>query len=385
MKKLRILFYLNILRDGAGMINREAGFAEELAARGHEVTILSHFRATKSVAKPVRVETVFKTPYTNWLYDRPFGFPKTIHTFQRVVRRLRPHVVMVDLPQEAKWAIRYRRKYGYRVLFTYHGVANGKYYSGQEAETLDRLRNFGHEMLRQSDSIVVVSDFLKDEIDSLGRSAHRLHNGVDRKLFSSSRSFKNLGARGPIVLFIGRYTPYKGAINVVRAFARIASEVPDAELVMRGFFEDGSYLSQMQAIVDEHGINSRVHFLGPLDGSEMPYWMNLSTIFANGSDDETFCMPLLEAESCGVACLGFKAGGVPEVVKHGETGFLAEPEDIEGYALNMKRLLCENDLRAEFQAAASEHAEKFTYANLTNQLEPILLDLVSRKRGSGSS
>ena len=47
MKHLKILFYLNILRDGAGMINREIGFAEELVKRGHKVTILSHFQAIK--------------------------------------------------------------------------------------------------------------------------------------------------------------------------------------------------------------------------------------------------------------------------------------------------------------------------------------------------
>jgi len=367
-----VFFFMNWLRDGAGMINREIGFAEELAERGAKVSVASHFRPSNHLKNPdIPVDTVVPTRYLDLFYQHALTKPWVGLRIKKILAKHRPEIVFVDLPAEAYWALKFRKKFGYKIVFTYHGVADSSFYAGDEAKALDDQRAWCHKLLRDVDQVIVVSDFLLAETEKAGVEAKRLHNGFDTDRCSPERRIKNLLIAGPLVLFVGRYTEYKGAFNIVKAFAQAVKNVPDAELVMHGYKERSGYMKEITDFIAAEGITDKVHLFGPIDGGEMMYRVNASTIFANGSLDETFCMPLLEAEACGKACVAFAAGGIPEVVIHGKSGLLAPPGDIEAYAEHLVTLLSDDAVRAEFETNALAHAENFTYPVLCDQLESI--------------
>ncbi len=66
---MKILFFLNIMRKGAGMINREMCFANELHRNGHEVSILSYFKPTSKVDDGISVSCVYPSRYIDRLYN----------------------------------------------------------------------------------------------------------------------------------------------------------------------------------------------------------------------------------------------------------------------------------------------------------------------------
>ncbi len=370
---IRPLFFLNIVRDGAGMINRELGFAGELRRRGYAVHILSYFKAQDSlIPEGVSSSELIPSKYRALFYRRLVAFPYVLVKLFLTLRRFRPTHVFVDLPNEAWWALLLKRVFGYEVIFTYHGVADSRFYTGNAARELDQVRAYGHRMLQKVDRVWVVSDFLLEETSRLGIHAQRLYNGVDLQRCSADRQIENLHTANPIVLFVGRYTEYKGALNVVKAFIQAQATVPDAMLVMRGYFERPDYEEEIRTAIKEAGLEQRILMFGPVEGGEMMYWVNMATVFINGSVDETFCMPLLEAQACGIPCVAFAAGGIPEVVLHGETGWLAAPGDVGEMAGYLTRLLSNPSEHAQFAARGNEHAGGFRYEVLTDQWEELL-------------
>ena len=380
VRGLRVVFFLNILRDGAGMVNRELGFAEALAKAGATVTVLSYFKpASIPAIEGLTFKRILPVKYYDFLYETGVGFCAAYLRVRRAFAQLKPDLVFVDLPHEASWAVRFRAALHYRVIFTYHGVANSAFYEGAVARALDQTRAAGHTQLQQVDRVLVVSDFLLAETESIGVSATRVHNGVDCRRFNPERKLNNITQSGPTVLFIGRYTEYKGALNVVRAFRRTLKQVPDAELIMHGYFESADYIQQIQAYVAQHNMTDHVKMFGPIDGREMAYRINLCSVFVNGSIDETFCMPLLEAQACGRPCVAFAAGGIPEVVADGTSGFLCPPEDVDAFGEKMAILLSDDVLRQKMGEQALVHAKQYTYDVLSRSLMDVLCDVMEAK------
>ena len=373
---MRILFFMNILRDGAGMINREISYAEQLVERNHTVKILSYFKPTAKVNPRIKVSCIYPTKYIDKLYDslvsKPYAF---INIFIQLFI-YKPEIVMVDLPGEARWAVMFRRFFNYKVIFTYHGVADPGFYSGEDASKLKKLRDFGHNMLKKVDRVIVVSDFLQEEVSKLGIAAQTLHNGFDQFLFNPTNY--HVKERNKLV-FIGRFTEYKGAFNVVKAFARVNRQNPKAKLEMFGHLESPEYLNKIKAYIDKHSLSSAVKIAGPLTPKKTSQKMKECGLFINGSVDETFCMPLLEAQACGTPCIAFAAGGIPEVVNHGETGLLAPANDVDTMAQNIEMLLNDNKLYNQFVKNTHTHSRSFNYRVLAPQLENTLVRLCSDK------
>ena len=124
LKDKKILFFMNILRDGAGMINREIGFVCELKKRGFDVSVLSYFRPQKSLSDPsIPVDRVFRTNYYTSLYESPIFFPLAFILVFFKLLKFKPDVIFVDLAHENRWASIFKPIFGYKIVSTYHGVA----------------------------------------------------------------------------------------------------------------------------------------------------------------------------------------------------------------------------------------------------------------------
>lgn len=225
-------------------------------------------------------------------------------------------------------------------------------------ESYYRITKFS---IDQSDGITTVSEFLKRETEErfqIQTPIEVIPNFVDTERFNCSRglctrsTFAEKGEQ--IVVHISNFRPVKRIEDVISIFALIHKEVP-SKLLMIG---DGPLMSTAHRTAEKLGISSDTIFLGKQnDVSEL---LCMADIFLLPSEHESFGLSALEAMSCQVPVIGSNAGGLPEVVENGYTGWLEDVGDVESMAERGKQLLLDDDLRREMGRNARQVAlEKF--------------------------
>jgi N-acetyl-alpha-D-glucosaminyl L-malate synthase BshA len=223
----------------------------------------------------------------------------------------------------------------------------------------------------QSDGITTVSEFLKRETErefQIQTPIEVIPNFVDPDRFSRShyRCAKSLFTREDefIVMHISNFRPVKRIEDVISVFALIRAEIP-SKLLMVG---DGPSMSLALRTTDRMGVASDTMFLGKQN--DVAGLLSVADIFLLPSESESFGLSALEAMSCRVPVIGTSAGGLPEVVEHGRTGWLEKVGDIEAMAERGKQLLADHLLREEMgQNARQAVVEKFHQDKVTDIYE----------------
>ena len=210
----------------------------------------------------------------------------------------------------------------------------------------------------KSDGITAVSDYLKREtVDAFRVPPDRIQvvpNFVDPDLYGRDRypcwktAFLRDGEK--LVLHVSNFRPVKRIGDVVRTFARLAKEVP-ARLVFVG---DGPERPTAAEEARALGISDRVVFLGKQDS--VAEIMACADLLLLPSQNESFGLVALEAMASGVPVIASDAGGLPEVVDHGETGFLAPVGDVEAMADGAAQILRDGDTWRRFSTQARRSA-----------------------------
>lgn len=153
-----------------------------------------------------------------------------------------------------------------------------------------------------------------------------------------------------IITHVSNFRPVKRIRDVIKTFNEIHKNIP-SHLVLIG---DGPERSSAEILTRELGIEKNVCFLGKQE-SFVP-WLQHSDLFLLPSELESFGLAALEAMSCGVPIIASNAQGIPEVVIHGETGFLSEVGDWEDMALNALKILKNENLKKTLGEAARSRA-----------------------------
>lgn len=171
--------------------------------------------------------------------------------------------------------------------------------------------------------------------------------------------------QGDAILFLGRLSPEKGLATLLRA----AAQCPAAHLRIAG---DGPQRAELEALTAELGLAGRVEFPGFLTGEALRQALHgCKAVVLPSECYENGPYSVLEALSCGKPVLGSRIGGIPELVREGETGFLFAPGSAEALAAAIERLLtlpgaeyaalCENAVRfAREHCSARRHLEQLT-------------------------
>jgi glycosyltransferase involved in cell wall biosynthesis len=126
------------------------------------------------------------------------------------------------------------------------------------------------------------------------------------------------------VCTVARLVARKRVDRVVRAFARLLGERPDARLVIVG---DGPERPALDRLVRALGIGGAVELTGALDARAARVRMSDATVMALPSVRESLAGAYLEAMSLGVAALGTRGEGIEEHIEHGVSGLLVPPDD----------------------------------------------------------
>jgi len=177
--------------------------------------------------------------------------------------------------------------------------------------------------------------------------------------------------REKLVLFVGRLVEKKGCGILIEAMAGVEHRMPAAELVVIG---DGSLGLDYEARATALGLRCR--FLGTQPGHVVREWMARAAVFcvpsvvAASGDAEGFGIVFIEAQAMGLPVVSTLSGGIPEAVRHGETGLLVTERDPQALAEAILRLMLDDELWQRYSVAGRKHVvNHFNLTRQTAQLE----------------
>jgi len=177
------------------------------------------------------------------------------------------------------------------------------------------------------------------------------------------------------VMHISNFRPVKRVEDVVEIFARISAKVP-ARLILVG---DGPERPRALDRAEELGIRSRVLFLGK--HASVDELLSCADLFLLPSDTESFGLAALEAMACGSPVVASRTGGLPEVVEHGESGYLFPPGSVAEMAEGGIEILSDPERHRAFSQAGRRIAEeRFSAASVV----PMYERLYERVASSGA-
>ena len=164
-------------------------------------------------------------------------------------------------------------------------------------------------------------------------------------------------AEPPRVLYAGNLVPSKGVDVLIEAVSLLLGRGVHCQLRILG---EGPALSTLQAQVEKLGLTDAVSFSPFLPQSAMPaeYGRSTVTVLPTRGNAEGLGLTLVEALLAGSAVVGTPAGGIPEVVRHEETGLIARDGDAADLAAQIDRLLTDSELRERLVRQGSEHARR---------------------------
>jgi glycosyltransferase involved in cell wall biosynthesis len=159
--------------------------------------------------------------------------------------------------------------------------------------------------------------------------------GVDVETLTRDAPYKPLGKSEPLRLFAcGRLNVVKGHQDLLVAVRLLLDQGVDLQLEIAGEDDDGGggYHRVLQARLEELGLTGKARLLGAISSDEIRKKLQNAHIFVLASWHEPLGVAYMEAMSCGVPVIGTNAGGVPELITHGETGMMVPPKSPEALA-----------------------------------------------------
>ena len=200
--------------------------------------------------------------------------------------------------------------------------------------------------------------------------------GVDHAYFApgnrhQARRALAIDHGGPLLLFVGRIQPLKGAHLAVGALAELVASQVDARLVVVGGpsgLSGEATLSSLHAAVDELGLADRVIFRPPQPHELLSSYYRAADVTVCPSRSESFGLVALESAACGTPVVASAVGGLTTLVDEGETGFLIESADPAAYAAAIDRVVSSPDREQAMATASVERAKRYTWRSAAVQL-----------------
>lgn len=362
---------------GSGVVATELG--KLLAEKGHQVHFIANsipFRLGGTFHKNIFYHEVEVSDYYVFRYP---PYEMSLATKMAQVAKMQqldvlhvhyavPHAVCAFL---AKQMVGDQLK----VVTTLHGTDITVLAQDESLKDLIRLA------INESDAVTAVSrDLIQEtrEVLDISRDIDLTYNFVDKRIYYprdiSSLRGDYAEPHEKILMHISNFRPVKRVGDVVDIFAKVQEKVP-SKLLLVG---EGPDLPKVQCKIRELGLEDKVLFLGKQD--DIAQVISLADVLLLPSEKESFGLVALEAMACGVPTIGSIAGGIPELVVHGETGFLAPIGDTKRMADYAVQLLSNDALAATFKEACVKRAcEQFCDGLITQQYEKIYYRVLGRE------
>ncbi len=219
---------------------------------------------------------------------------------------------------------------------------------------------------RRADGVVAnsyaVAQAWKARYPRLGGRIEVAHNGVNLPQFAHGqgelfRQRHQLWPGAPLVGMIGVLAPWKGQEIFIQAARRVLDVRPDTRFLIVG--DDvydtaghGGRRQELERMAAGLGLSDALRFTGFVDEEIADAYAALDLAVHASTRPEPFGRVVIEAMAAGKPIIAADDGGVPEIIRHGENGWLTPPGDVEALALAILKLLEDQDLRAKLAGRA---------------------------------
>jgi colanic acid/amylovoran biosynthesis glycosyltransferase len=294
------------------------------------------------------------------------------------LRARAPRLVYAHFAPDGYAAMQLAEQLGVPLVTALHGYDVTISDRAMGARRLGREYLQGRPALQKKGALFVsCSAYIRQRGLDMGYPAERtiVHSiGVDVERFKPPAA----GRREKIVLFVGRLVEKKGCASLIEAMARVQHSDPAAELVVIG---DGELRPDYEARAAALGVRCR--FFGTQPTNVVRDWMARAAVFcvpsviAATGDTEGFGMVFIEAQAMGLPVVSTLSGGIPEAVKHGETGLLVSERDPRALAEAILQLMQNEELWQRYSVAGRRHVvDHFNLARQTGRLEDVFAHLL---------
>ncbi|AIM15421.1 MULTISPECIES: N-acetyl-alpha-D-glucosaminyl L-malate synthase BshA [Neobacillus] len=374
MRKLKIGITCYPTVGGSGVVATELG--KMLAERGHEIHFISSslpFRLNK-IYHNIYYHQVEVNQYSVFQYP-PYDIALA-SKMAEVANREKLDILHVHYAiPHAVCAILAKQMAGrdLKIVTTLHGTDITVL--GYDPSLTEAIK-FG---IEKSDMVTAVSNALVKETYELinpDKQIETIYNFIDDRIYRKSDANhlkKEFGIKEKekVIIHVSNFRAVKRVPDVVKSFANISAVMP-AKLLLVG---DGPEMTIVCKMTKQLGLEDQVMFLGKQENLEELY--SISDLMLLLSEKESFGLAVLEAMACGVPCIGTNIGGIPEVIEHGNTGYICELGDIEDISNKAIALLNDQNLHQQFSINAQEAvASRFKTERIVEQYEELYFKLL---------
>ncbi|MGV9251477.1 glycosyltransferase [Streptomyces sp. NPDC003697] len=377
--------------DAGGQNVYVARLTEELARRGHDVTVYTRRDRTglpDRVPLPggAVVEHVPAGPPEPLPKDALFAhMPAFGDHLARAWARQRPDVVHAHFWMSGMASQLGAQPHGVPVVQTFHALGTVKRRHQGRADTSPAERvGVERQIGRTCERVLATCTDEVRELAGMGVSTRRISVvpcGVDAGHFRPGTDTGGAPARERRhrMLACGRLVPRKGYDQAVRALARI----PDTELVVAGGPPPDRLHTEPEArrlleLAERKGVGDRVRLLGAVDPRRMPALMRSADLVLCTPSYEPFGIVPLEAMACGVPVVATGVGGHRDTVVDGHTGRLVPAGDPPAIAAAVRDLLGSDRTRRHYGAAGRERVlARFTWRHVAGGVEAVYRRVVT--------
>ena len=366
---------------GSGVVATELGV--ELARRGHEIHFISY-------AQPIRLTELHPNIHYHEvdvsrypLFDYP-PYDLALATRMAEVSELYgldllhvhyaiPHSVSALLARQMLAAKPLKQRLPF--VTTLHGT-------DITLVGLDRsylpITRFS---IEQSDGVTAISNYLRErtlrEFD-VRNQIQVIYNFVNCDLYCRSAASPEVRREYAkdeerILVHLSNFRPVKRVTDAIEIFDRVRKKMP-AKLLLMG---DGPDRSRAEWLAVQKGIHQDVLFLGKQDN--VGEKLAIADVMLLPSELESFGLAALEAMACEVVPVATRVGGIPELVEHGKSGYLADVGDVDTMARYATELLSDEDrLRAMGKACREVAQSRFCAPKIVLQYEDFYRRVLER-------
>ena len=241
---------------------------------------------------------------------------------------------------------------------------------------------FGRALARfvadRSDAVFADGTHVRDSLDELiGRES----GAVVQPMGARVEMFRGANGEGSedspfsdgYLLFFGRFSEKKGTLYLLRALPEIVARHPGLGLVLIGY---GAQEAQLHAEVEQLGIGASVRFVGRKGHTEIGRYLRgcrvavVPSIVDQHGETEGMPTVVIEAMAAGARVVGSAVDGIPDVIRHGENGWLCRPADPADLAAAVLRAL-DDPAQSPIAAGARETADRFDWPRVADRYREV--------------
>lgn len=347
-----------------------------LEKRGHDVytLYLYHYISSDSL-RPGTAYTSALAHYRSRWEKLPGVNPRVLWFLKHTLDLFGPDIVQVNGGRALKYGALAKKFLPGKFSLVYRSIGSPHFWEkGQVSRFLARAAT------NQADGVVAVSDATLAEFGKgpAGQSLRRIHRGTKLNALRQSEPIDRRKINTPkdakVLVYVGSLSFEKCPLRTLEILSKLLSRNVDAYLWVLG---DGPQAEECQKLAEQLKIDERVRFLGTVQ--EVAPYLKASDLHILTSDTEGLPGCIVESSAVGIPCVAADVGGVREIVRKGETGFLVQPHDIDDYVAKIEQLLRDRDLYNSFSAGALNWSEHFSIDAIGPQYLELYRELIEKR------